>query len=331
MIVIVKAILHVFDTPNMHAVLSDTALVLNNELTSFLEEHLRKCFLKASSKPGIFLETSIFNKNLQDYLKNEDFVGFSKTIAGIWFDVIRQANGIMPSELFVCDVLIDDTRYLIFLRIGNQHAYIRQTTMNEGIIRNEVQTQLAIPTGTAEEFAAFRVDDGTLLISQKKYDIDGNSIYALSEAVLECVLKSSQQEAVNAIKKTAVKIAEDFGADTVQTAASVKNAIAKELEDKETFNPVQLGDCIFSEQPAMREAFQQKMQDSGFTKDESVTVNKETLLKKVMNHKLKTDTGIELTIPAEYFDNTDFIEFNHAEDGSLYITLKHISSIVNRG
>ena len=81
----------------------------------------------------------------------------------------------------------------------------------------------------------------------------------------------------------------------------------------------------------MQEAFQQKMQDSGFTKDEKVTVNKETLLKKVMNHKLKTDTGIELTIPAEYFDNTEFIEFNHAEDGSLYITLKHISSIINRG
>ncbi len=331
MIVVNNAILHFFDTSNMQAVLSDTALILNNELTSFLEEHIRKCFHKTSSKPGVFLETSVFNKNLQNYLKNEDFVGFSKTVAGIWFDVIRQANGILPSDLFVCDVIIDDIRYLIFLRICNQHAYIRLTTMNEGLVCNEIQTQLAIPTGTAEEFAAFRVDDGTLLISQKKYDIDGNSIYALSEAILECVLKSSPQEAVNAIKKTAVKIAEDFGVNTVQTAASVKNAIARELEDKESLNPVQLGNCIFSEQPAMREAFQQKMQDSGFAKDESITVNKETLLKKVMNHKLKTDTGIELTIPAEYFDNTDFIEFNHAEDGSLYITLKHISSIVNRG
>ncbi|MBP5199997.1 MAG: nucleoid-associated protein [Schwartzia sp.] len=331
MIVVNKAILHVFDTSNMQAVLSDTALILNNELTSFLEEHIRKCFHKVSSKPGVFLETSIFNKYLQDYLQNDDFVGFSKAVAGIWFDVIRQANGVMPSDLFVCDVLEEDIRNLVFLRIGNQHAYIRHTTMSDGIVCNEIQTQSSLPTGTAEEFATFRVKDETLLISQKKYDIDGNSIYALSEAVMECVLKSSQQETINAIKKTAVKIAEDFGADMVQTAASVKNAIARELEDKETLNPVQLGNCIFSEQPALQEAFQQKMQDSGFSKDESVTVNKETLLKKVMNHRLKTDTGIELTIPAEYFDNTDFIEFNHAEDGSLSITLKHISSIVNRG
>ena len=69
----------------------------------------------------------------------------------------------------------------------------------------------------------------------------------------------------------------------------------------------------------------------GFAKDERITVNKETLLKKVINHKLKTDTGIELTIPAEYFDNTEFIEFNHAEDGSLFITIKNISRIINRG
>ena len=331
MIAVNKAILHVFDTTNMQAVLSDVILELDDELISFLEGHIGKCFHKASSKPGSFLETSIFNKHVQDYVENGNFVVFSKSVANIWFDIIRQANGIMTSDLFVCDILYEDIRYLVFLRLCNQRAYVPQTTMEEGTVRNVIQAQASIPTGTTEEFAAIRVDNGTLLISQKKYDIDGNSIYALSEAVMECMLKSSQQEAVNAIKKTAVKIAEDFGVNTVQTAASVKNAIAKELEDKETLNPIQLGTAIFSKAPTMQEAFQQKMQDSGFAKDERITVNKETLLKKVINHKLKTDTGIELTIPAEYFDNTEFIEFNHAEDGSLFITIKNISRIINRG
>ena len=53
-------------------------------------------------------------------------------------------------------------------------------------------------------------------------------------------------------------------------------------------------------------------------------------LKKVCRHKLKTDTGIELTIPTDYFDNTEYVEFNNNEDGTLSITLKHISNIVNR-
>lgn len=332
MIVINKAILHIFDTTNRQAGLSDKTLTLNSELNSFLEEHINKCFRKSSSKPGIFSETSYVYRNLQNYIADNNFVEFSKTIAGIWFDVICQADDLLPSDCFVCDFLKEDVRYLIFMRIGNQRAYIHQITMEEGIVSNEIRSQSAVPTGTAEEYAILSIDDGTVLLSQKKYNIDGNSIFALSEAVLECELKPSQQETVNAIKRSAIKVAEDFGANTVQTTASVKKAIAHELEEeKETLNPIQLGNKIFCEKPAMQEAFQQKMKDSGFTQDERVPVNRESLLKKVINHKLKTDTGIELTIPAEYFDNTEFIEFNHAEDGLLYITLKHISSIVNRG
>ena len=59
-------------------------------------------------------------------------------------------------------------------------------------------------------------------------------------------------------------------------------------------------------------------------------MDKEATLKKVGRHKLKTDTGIELTIPTDYFDNTEYVEFNNDGNGTLSITLKHISNIVNR-
>ena len=72
MIIVNKAILHVFDTTNRQAVLSDTSLTLdNNDLLSFLEEHIGKCFHKATSKPGVFLQTSEFYKSVQNYLENE--------------------------------------------------------------------------------------------------------------------------------------------------------------------------------------------------------------------------------------------------------------------
>ncbi|MFC2336455.1 MAG: hypothetical protein ACFNUI_00365, partial [Negativicutes bacterium] len=41
-------------------------------------------------------------------------------------------------------------------------------------------------------------------------------------------------------------------------------------------------------------------------------------------------SGIELTVPVEYFDNTEYMEFNKAADGSLSITLKHITNLINR-
>ena len=47
--------------------------------------------------------------------------------------------------------------------------------------------------------------------------------------------------------------------------------------------------------------------------------------------KMKIQIEEEVVGKTIYFlDNTDYIEFSHAEDGSLYITLKHIGSIVNK-
>ena len=70
------------------------------------------------------------------------------------------------------------------------------------------------------------------------------------------------------------------------------------------------------------------LEEQGF--EAPVQMDQEQTLKKVAKHKLKTDTGIELTIPTDYFDNTQYLEFNNCEDGTISITIKHVASIVNR-
>ena len=50
----------------------------------------------------------------------------------------------------------------------------------------------------------------------------------------------------------------------------------------------------------------------------------------VRNHKIRTDTGIEITFPSEYIENTDFIQFINNPDGTLSIELKNIGKIVNK-
>ena len=88
------------------------------------------------------------------------------------------------------------------------------------------------------------------------------------------------------------------------------------------------GKELFKGNTAMQADFDAAIKDAGFT--EPVKMNQEATLKKMCKHKLKTDTGIELTIPTDYFADTEFVEFNNNPDGTLSITLKHISNIVNR-
>ena len=335
MIVIDQAILHLFDMTASQVLLSDETLELNNELQSFLEKYIEKCLQKSSGKLGHFQETSKFKQHVQHFQSDHDFIAFSKAVAKLWFSVLQETNGIPSSDLLVCDVRKDDSHYIALLRIKNQQAFVHRISQYDMKVRNEILMQnavLPVPSANgAEESVLLCMDDETLNVSQKKYEIDGNAIFALAEAVLESSLQPSQQETIKAIQKTAEKVAKDFGSNPVQVAALAKKAIAEEVNEEEELDPIRTGRAIFSDQPAMQDAFRQNIENAGFSQNEPVTVNRETVLKKIMNHKLKTDTGIELTIPAEYFDNTEFIEFNHAEDGSLYITLKHIGSIVNRG
>ena len=50
----------------------------------------------------------------------------------------------------------------------------------------------------------------------------------------------------------------------------------------------------------------------------------------VRNHKIRTDTGIEITFPAEMLRNTEYVQFVNEPNGLISIELKNIGSIENR-
>jgi len=50
----------------------------------------------------------------------------------------------------------------------------------------------------------------------------------------------------------------------------------------------------------------------------------------VRNHRIRTDTGITISFPAEMVANTDLIEFVNEPNGLISISLKNIGSIENR-
>ena len=52
--------------------------------------------------------------------------------------------------------------------------------------------------------------------------------------------------------------------------------------------------------------------------------------KRVRCHRIVTDTGIEVSFPAEYGENPEFIEFSTGENGLINIELRNIGSIENK-
>ena len=151
----------------------------------------------------------------------------------------------------------------------------------------------------------------------------------LPELLLECNLAPSQKDALKSLQDTTAKVAESYGQDGVTAAAAAKNYVAEHMEISDELDLKKAGEEIFAGQPAMQADYNRQIEEQGF--EAPVRMDQEQTLKKVAKHKLKTDTGIELTIPTDYFDNTQYLEFNNCEDGTISITIKHVASIVNRG
>ena len=79
----------------------------------------------------------------------------------------------------------------------------------------------------------------------------------------------------------------------------------------------------------MKERFEAEMREEQLP--ERVPVERANVERAaVRNHKIRTDTGIEITFPAEMLRNTEYVEFVNEPNGLISIELKNIGSIENR-
>lgn len=333
MIVIEKAILHILDFNGGEPVLSGQELGLEFSTMEFLTKHIEKTIGSQNAKTGTFYADSEFSKLLEAYLKQEKaFVEFSQEIATAIYGTLSHAEDIQTADLFICQARVEDAPQLVIFKCTNNSGYVHQVNVTEeGAIVTELMNSSGLLPNLnqrMEEFAYINLSTKEVLIKAKKYSIDGNSVYVLPELLLECAQAPSPAETIKEINKVVKKVTEAYCQDQVETAAAVKSYIAENLQPDGELDPQEVGMAVFKDSPSMQADYKQEMVNAGFT--EPVHVDQQTTLKKMRKHKLSTDTGIELTIPTEFFENTDYLEFYKEEDGSMSITLKNIQNIVNK-
>lgn len=332
MIIIDKAALHILDAAGS-SLLSAAELPLSDETSAYLAAHIERSRKSPDKKEGTFYEDSECKREMEIYLAGEkDFLSFSRVLAESFLRAFSHAEGAASLLLFVLEAHEDERRELVVFLCRSHAGFSPAVVDTEGGLSAELSacgSLLPSASASMDEFAFIDLLTLAVHVRARRYTIDGNAIFVLPELVLECGQAPSARETLKKASDTAKKIAEAYGGDAIETAAAVKSFIAGELAEKDAVNPLEVGRAVFKESPAMQADYEQAIQEAGFAAP--VEMDKESVLKKMKIHKLKTDTGIELTIPTDYFDNTDFIEFRQSEDGTISITLKQIQNIVNRG
>ncbi|WP_270241816.1 nucleoid-associated protein [Collinsella tanakaei] len=329
------AILHILDFESAVNVMSQRELDLGTRaVRSFVTSHLRRARTSGDNKRGAFAEDSAFAGELKSFFFGErDFIDLSQQIAEFVSGELAKAEKIESTDVFVADFEDDDdVRWFAVMLMNSRMAFMHEVAREGGEVRNDIARHYAIlpsPSQKVASFALVRASTMDVYFQDKKRKIAGEDTFLIPDGLLQCETGVSGKEAIDAVTRVVEQVAEEHGANTAVALAKAKAAVAGAVEEDEELPPWDIVDEAFEDEPVMRDAIKASLQEEHLP--ERVPVERAQVERAaVRNHKIRTDTGIEISFPAEMVDNPDYIEFVNEPNGLISISLRNIGSFENR-
>ena len=332
---VTQAILHVLDGNSGVTVFSDIELDMTDPaIFAFISKHIEKIYDDPALRSGEFNKTSTFQYHLKEYLNgNIPFQKFSLFIAEHIYEGISQCEKTESADLIVCRCTAGDTPLFAVLKCDNKIGYTHQVLQEDGKIQNLLINHYAILPSMSQkitECAFINTEDFSIRYLGKKRVIDGEAQDLMADILLDCIYDISAKESITKVNKIAKKVAEENGSDTIEAAAKLKEYVTQNTTEAENeyIDTRALAGAVFDQSAAMREEFIEKITDAQVP--EQVPMNDYIAKKINSNIKISTDIGVELSFPAEYYRDSDYVEFVNNEDGTISIRINNIGEIVNK-
>ncbi len=330
-----KAIVHILDSTVGMPVLSDGELEFGSEFADFLKEHIARVFSGDDGKScRYYKEESEVYRMLAQY-SDDFFVDASKDMAEFLYSIMNSNIDIPPADLIVVRFRYGETEYLGLLKMNYKSLYTHRTmALEEGGNTNEIIRHKSILPPESQrlsEAAIIKLDDLSVQVVEKKYEVNGEKTDYFSYLFLKCSSHMSHKSKLSIVTKAVEAVQKEGYGEAGQYEAQMraKSIIQEELEEKGGFVVEEIAERIFEEKPELKTAFQDKMEKYNMVKEE-VLPQSETTTRKYQKQHLFTDTGIEIKIPMEQYKDPGSVEFITNEDGTVSVLIKNIGHLEAR-
>ncbi len=350
MLRVTRAILHVFDFESGSTYFSDAPLDLDNrQAKSYVQRHLRKTLANAESRHGEFPEESDFAGGLREYLAGEvDFVPFSLQIAQWFWEELRRSDNLEECDLLVADftdtgealkaapdapqAAVDEAfegegrRYFAILLLPRKKAFIHEVGASNEILRQDS----ALPNPSQKVDTYVLIDAQTLGIDyhDKDRSVAGETVQLVPGKLLRCRETPSSHEVIDEVTVIVQDLAEEYGLTPAVEVSRAKAAVARHADLEETVEPAAVGRAVFEDRPEVAERFEREAQERRLP--EEVPVRRGVANRLAGKHRIRTDTGIEISFPSDLADKPGYLDFSRDQDGHIRITISNVASIENR-
>lgn len=329
------AILHILDFDSGVNVFSQRELELDTRaVRSFVTKHLAKARGAGDNRRGVFADESAFATELKRYFFGErDFLDLSLDVAEFLAGELARADKLESTDVLVADFDDDDdARWFAVLLLQSRMAFMHEVENGQegatcGIARH--YAILPSPSQKVTSFALVRASTLEVLYQDKERSIAGEGRMLIPQGLLQCSEGVSSKEVIDTVTRIVEEAAEEHGAVSPVALAAAKAAIVERVEEDEDLPPWDIVDEAFEDEPVLRDTIKRALEEEHVP--EHVTVERTQVRKAaVKNQKIRTDTGIEITFPAEMARNPEYIEFVNEPNGLISIELKNIGAIENR-
>ncbi len=351
MLKVSQAILHVFDFESGSKHYSEAPLDLDNRPTkSYVQRRLRKIVGNPESNHGEFAEDSGFAGELEHYLMGgAEFQGFSVQIAEWFWEELRRAEELEQVDLLVADFVDTDAvevdagstdaeveaafdgpagkRFFAVVLLPRKQSFVHEIggSTNE-ILR--MDTALPNPTAKIDTYVLVDCDSFAIDFHDKERAIGGETTRILPDKFLQCSAAASTQQVFSEVSVIVRDVAEEYGLTPAVEVGRAKAAVAQQADRDEVVQPAEIGRVVFEDRPDVQQVFEERVREAKLPEEAPVRRGVANRLAK--NHKIKTDTGIEITFPSDLADKPGYLDFATGADGTITISIGNVAHIENK-
>ncbi len=324
------AVLHILDGVRKQITLSERTMDLEDPLTfKFVRKYVSRCQNDMRARPAVFAKESQFRSEMERYFRGEaSFPQFTGMVCEGLSSYLQNEEARSVYVLFA-DCRDDDVPYIAMVMLEEQDTVVPFVKSEQGMIENALsfhQTALPASSRPAAASALINMLSGEIMFTDDAKWKDGGKI--IQDRLLEAQSGMSRREVIEHVKAIADETARELQENPAVVLSKVKNYISEAAEEGMPLKPDTMVSEIFEDAPQMADLFMKKA--------EEITLPKETELPKkavstsMKKQRIATDTGIEISFPAEYAEGGEFIEFTARNDGTITIEIRSVRQITNR-
>lgn len=324
---IYKIIIHILDSSLSKPILSKKEIESSYEIKEFFANHIVKILNDDTTKSCQFTdEYNLVKDKISDFKQyGDNFLFMSMSIAERLFAIMSTNLDIPSGDLAVIHFGCRGTKYLTLLKLNYNKSYIHCTGDSNSI----VQYRATLPNigQKINEAAIINLSTMDIDLLEKKYEIDGNKEYYLSQYLLKCSTALSSKEQYHIVKKVTDSVSKKYFDENIEKKMEIKQELYNNIEERGEINLDKFSEEVFGNNVEIKKEFIEHLSKKGLN-ESSIKLSEKTITRSLEHHKIKTDLGIEIKIPMEIWE-TGSVKFEVEPDGKQTIVIKNNNRIMS--